>query len=880
MTYGQSTVGFCFRKDVMMKRKYGYRKFKGIGLASAVIGFTLLSAPVYAESPDGGGGLVNAAESASTTPQPSGRIIARGEDGVPWELYENGYLLFKPVAGKDALQRGMWDNYKDRITSINFSGKVYAPENSDALFSTFNKMTYFDGSHFDTSRVTSMQGMFNYASALISLDVSNWKTGNVTDMKAMFQGASKLETLNVSTWDTSKVTNMSYMFSGTSSLTALNVRDWKTGNVTDMKAMFQSLSAVTTLDVSKWDTSRVTDMAYMFSGVSSLTSLNVSDWKTGNVTDMKRMFQGTDKLEMLDVSKWKTNNVTNMSSMFSGASSLTSLNVSKWDTSKVTDMSFMFSGASSLTSLDVSNWKTGNVTNMQAMFQSLSTVTTLDVSKWDTSRVTDMSYMFNGMHSMTALDISHMTWLPNAVTTNMFSGTSLLRITLPATPIPNHATSGMPKVIYGHMDRWSRQDGALQPYSWEELGTNWNSNMAGTWVRHDDSATITLTGEQNQPIVVHGTRDIPRPSVPKKNHRWVGWSRTQNGDAMIGAETILQPGEHLTLYPIWEKVDNVRTRTVTIPAETTYEGDDTIDYGKRSEVPGEDGEKRITTTYDVEDYTGRLINPVEDNGRVTKPMKPKVVKIGTKTKTETTPIAPKTVYRKDTSRAYGEPRMTTQGTPGSIVKTTTYEFDKTDMTVSSLTTTRTTPATDTIVNVAAADKIVDTPIAPNVRYEADTTRARGTRDERAEGTPGNRRTITTYDVNPDNGNVTERPGTPTVTRQPGTTVVRVGAADKVEKSNSVARTTRTIKDPTKPLGYRNVDKEGSDGYTETITHYNVNPTDGTVTERTETRTVPPVEQVITEGALAYDLPTTGTADMTVTLAGLAGTLVVTKRKKK
>ena len=39
-----------------MKRKYSYRKFKGIGLASAVIGFTLLSFPVYAESSDRGGG--------------------------------------------------------------------------------------------------------------------------------------------------------------------------------------------------------------------------------------------------------------------------------------------------------------------------------------------------------------------------------------------------------------------------------------------------------------------------------------------------------------------------------------------------------------------------------------------------------------------------------------------------------------------------------------------------------------------------------------------------------------------------------------------------------------------------------------------------------
>ena len=35
--------------------------------------------------------------------KPEGNIIAQGEDGVPWELYENGYLLFTPVEGKDTL---------------------------------------------------------------------------------------------------------------------------------------------------------------------------------------------------------------------------------------------------------------------------------------------------------------------------------------------------------------------------------------------------------------------------------------------------------------------------------------------------------------------------------------------------------------------------------------------------------------------------------------------------------------------------------------------------------------------------------------------------------------------------------------------------------
>ena len=35
--------------------------------------------------------------------KPQGKIIARGEDGVPWELYENGYFLFKPTKEKNTL---------------------------------------------------------------------------------------------------------------------------------------------------------------------------------------------------------------------------------------------------------------------------------------------------------------------------------------------------------------------------------------------------------------------------------------------------------------------------------------------------------------------------------------------------------------------------------------------------------------------------------------------------------------------------------------------------------------------------------------------------------------------------------------------------------
>ena len=110
---------------------------------------------------------------STSTPQPEGNVIASGEDGVPWELYENGYLLFKPEVGKDTLTNNSGEstwkvNYGEQIKHVGFAGKVYAPENSAWLFSKYylrdgaqtnggsNPLT-FDTMHFDTSKVTNMR---------------------------------------------------------------------------------------------------------------------------------------------------------------------------------------------------------------------------------------------------------------------------------------------------------------------------------------------------------------------------------------------------------------------------------------------------------------------------------------------------------------------------------------------------------------------------------------------------------------------------------------------------------------------------------------------------------------------------------------------------
>ncbi len=90
-------------------------------------------------------------------------------------------------------------------------------------------------------------------------------------------------------------------------------------------------------------------------------------------------------------------------------------------------------------------------------------------------------------------------------------------------------------------------------------------------------------------------------------------------------------------------------------------------------------------------------------------------------------------------------------------------------------------STETIVKVAAKDKVVETPIEPEAEYVKDVEKDFGTPDERTEGEKGKTVTTTTYDVDPNDGHITEHVGNPVVTLA-GKTIVKVGAKTKVEQS--------------------------------------------------------------------------------------------------
>ena len=160
-------------------------------------------------------------------------------------------------------------------------------------------------SHFiDLSNITNLKQMFRRQADYIGGNFTGWNTSKVTTMYGMFWDCSSLTTLDLSSFNTSKVTEMSYMFKDCSSLTTLDLSSFNTSNVLYLTSMFDNCRSLETLDLSHFDTSKVTYMASMFEGCSSLTTLDLSSFDTSNISNVVGMFSGCTSLTTLNISGW------------------------------------------------------------------------------------------------------------------------------------------------------------------------------------------------------------------------------------------------------------------------------------------------------------------------------------------------------------------------------------------------------------------------------------------------------------------------------------------------------------------------------------------------------------------------------------------------
>ena len=117
-----------------------------------------------------------------------------------------------------------------------------------------------------------------------------------------------------------------------------------------------------------------------------------------------------------------------------------------------------------------------------------------------------------------------------------------------------------------------------------------------------------------------------------------------------------------------------------------------------------------------------------------------------------------------------------------------------------------TPAGKTIIKVGTKEEVVTEPIEPTITYVGDDTKPYGSEPVVKEGTPGYKKKITEYDLNPKNGVVTPKERVEIVAPRAGT-VITVGTKPKVV-----------------------IVKRGTEAY-EIRTEYTVDPKTGKLTEK-------------------------------------------------
>ena len=236
-------------------------------------------------------------------------------------------------------------------------------------------------------------------------------------------------------------------------------------------------------------------------------------------------------------------------------------------------------------------------------------------------------------------------------------------------------------------------------------------------------------------------------------------------------------------------------KRVVEPA-VVYEADKTREYGASNDrVEGQAGEETVTTTYTVDPNTGE-IKPVVGEPVLTKKPTNTVVKVAAKDKVVTEVLEPTVVYEKDDTREFGAPNQTTAGSKGSKVITTTYTVDK---------------------NTGKVTEHVGEPVITNAGVSTVTVATKPTVVQSKDAQGRNVIETTTYTVDKDTGNVT-----PTTVRTYGTT-----KEPTVEK-RVVEPAVVYEADKTREYGASNEQVEGQAGEETVTTTYTVDSNSGEI----------------------------------------------------
>ena len=258
-------------------------------------------------------------------------------------------------------------------------------------------------------------------------------------------------------------------------------------------------------------------------------------------------------------------------------------------------------------------------------------------------------------------------------------------------------------------------------------------------------------------------------------------------DGIIKTTYIKDEDGNLTLdketkEPAVDQVVKVGVKSVEntkeILSNTVYVADKEKARGLSNErIEGSNGYEKEVIKYTLNEKDGTISETVE---KTEKKATDTIIKVPAKDKVEVTEIPSPVRYEKDSTREKGQNNITVLGQKGTRKVTTTYEVNpKTGEVTEKVEKPEVKEATETVVKVAAKDKVEVIEIPSPIRYEKDSTREKGQKNITILGEKGTRKVTTTYEVNPKTGEITARTGTPEL-KKATDTIIKVSAKDKVE----------------------------------------------------------------------------------------------------
>lgn len=202
------------------------------------------------------------------------------------------------------------NNDKTSFTKATFdeSFALYQPTSCDSWFFYYLKLEEIENLHYlNTSKVTTMEGMFMQCSVIKSLDLSAFETSNVENFYGMFAHCKKLESLDVSNFDTSAATNMREMFIRCLKLKTIDLTNFETAKVKTMTKMFSKSTNLKAVIVGRKFSNSLDECTYMFADTPAQLYSHIDDYlaNTGNKTfadgnisrSIKPYFPVNDKAE-------------------------------------------------------------------------------------------------------------------------------------------------------------------------------------------------------------------------------------------------------------------------------------------------------------------------------------------------------------------------------------------------------------------------------------------------------------------------------------------------------------------------------------------------------------------------------------------------------